>query len=277
MEELLRNAWLGWQDYRYYGKMAALLLASLLFLGFSKKWRRQGALFLYTTAMTVCCVLPVTAILLMLYQTKFYDYEWIWSMVPLTAVTAYGITVFLAQYWTGFKAAQWRRGVPVTALLLTAILLSGGLGRQAGTADKAERQSAYAVLEQVLELCPGSDICLWAPQEIMEYAREADSRIRLPYGRNMWDISLNAYSYDIYDERVILMYQWMEQVRENGQTDMEEESVTLEDSVGNALELGVNCILLPGDVESEAVQRMEKALGTKAQQVEDYYLLICRL
>ena len=94
----------------------------------------------------------------------------------------------------------------------------------------------------------------------------------------MWDISLNAYAYDIYDDNVVLLYQWMERMRENGQTDAEKEELpTLEDSVGSALGLGVNCILLPGSVESGVVQRMEKALGTNAQPVGNYYLFICRL
>lgn len=278
MAGLLQNAWLGWQAYKYYGKLAALLLAVLVFLCFTRKWRRQGALLLYTAVMTVCCILPVTAVLLMLYQTRFYDYEWIWSMVPLTAVTAYGISVFLTEYWTDLKGSQWRRGLPAAAFLLTAILLSGSLGRENGTAEKAERESSHAVLEQVLDICPGADICLWAPREIMEYARETDSRVRLPYGRNMWDISLNAYAYDIYDDSAVLLYQWMEQMQENGQTDEEkEELITLEDGVSNALNLGVNCILLPGNVEAEVVQRMEKALGTNARQVENYYLFLCQL
>ena len=32
MTELMRKAWLGWEEYTDHGKLAALLLASLLFL-----------------------------------------------------------------------------------------------------------------------------------------------------------------------------------------------------------------------------------------------------
>jgi hypothetical protein len=99
MTELLRNASLGWADYKGSGKLAILLLAALMYLWFAGKWRKQKALVLYTTVAAVCCILPVTAALLMLYQTKFYDYQWIWSIVPLTAVTAYGATLFLEQQW----------------------------------------------------------------------------------------------------------------------------------------------------------------------------------
>ena len=43
MRELLRNAWLGWQNYTDDGKLAALLLAALLFLWLrNKKVSQKG-------------------------------------------------------------------------------------------------------------------------------------------------------------------------------------------------------------------------------------------
>lgn len=302
MAELLRNAWLGWQNYIDCGKQAALLLAVLLFLCFTGKWKRQGGLVLYTAVMTVCCVVPATAVLLMLYQTRFYDYEWIWSTVPVTAVTAYGISVFLTEYWTDFKGSRLR-AVPVTALVLAAIVLSGGLGVRGENPQREERERAYALLEQVSETCAGGELCLWGPREIMEYAREIRGGITLPYGRNMWDISLDAYAYDIYDKDVILLCRWMEQVEEGGQADLEveyteevsqessnggmlpekreiTEIITLEESVDNALAMGVNCIVLPGNAEAGAVRRMERTLGVEALQWRDYYIFtfekVCR-
>lgn len=278
MTELLRNAWTGWSDYKGGGKLAALLLAVLLFLWLTGKVKEQAALLVYTTVVTVCCILPVTAVLLMLYQTRFYDYEWIWSMVPLTAVTAYGITLFLARQWGGFERRNWPRALPVTLLLLAALALCGSLGGdgEARKAGRAEREEAYRTVELLKENCPGENLCLWAPEGIMEYAREADASLRLIYGRNLWDISLDAYAYDTYDERTADLYQWMGWVeRSSGwmeDEDREEMRATLEERVEDALERGANCILFPAEATPELVEAMEDKLGTEAQRLGEYLL-----
>lgn len=275
--------------------MVVLLLAGLLFLWFGRKRREEGAFLLYTTVMTVCCILPVTAVFLMLYQTRFYDYEWIWSLVPATGMTAYGMTVFLGEYRTDAKRAKWYRNVPVLFLLTTAILLSGDMGNTVGEWDsqREEKAKAYAVLEELAGEEPAGSICLWGPREILEYAREVDGGFLLPYGRNMWDPYLNAYAYDTYEESTVRMYQWMEWVGETGRPDMKaqhleeardsrvqtlkqteqpERIIRLEDSVGHALELGVNCILISENAGLDVLKRMERILGVKARFLEGYYL-----
>lgn len=282
MAELLKNAWIGWQDYTREGKLVVLLLASLLFLWFGRKHREQKALLYYTSMATACCIVPVSAVVLMLYQTKFYDYEWIWSMVPLTAVTAYGISLFWTEYCGERKAGGWRGRLPLTALLLAAVLLCGNFSGQIWKdgEGREEKQQAGIVLDMLSAHCPESNICLWAPREIMEYARETDASLRLPYGRNMWDYALNAYSYDVYDEEILLLYQWMTQVEETGETELkreaEQKAVSLEKIADYALEAGVNCVLLPESMEPKSIERMEKALGTEAQAMGDYYLLFVR-
>lgn len=293
MTELFRNARLGWTNYTGSGKLVVLLLAGLLFLWFGRKRREGRSFLLYTTVMALCCILPATAVLLMLYQTRFYDYEWIWSLVPVTGMTAYGMTVFWGEYRAEARAAKWYRDVPVLFLLIMAILLSGDMGSRAGVwdAQRTEKARAYAVLEELVEEYPAGSICLWGPREILEYAREVDGSLLLPYGRNMWDSSLNAYAYDIYEESTVQMYQWMEWVGETGRPDMEaerleegagsfgaqtpgqpERTVRLEDSVEHALEIGVNCILISENAGLDVVKRMERVLGVKARLLEGYYL-----
>lgn len=269
MTELFRQARMGWVDYIHGGKLVALLLAALLFLWFARKWREQAGLLIYTAVMAVCCILPVTAVLPMLYQTRFYGYEWIWSMVPLTAVAAYGATVFISEYWKDFDGRQWKRGLPVAVLLAVAILFCGSMGGQAWDrqAQRAEREKAFAVLEEIREKRAGADICLWAPREILEHAREIDAGCRLIYGRNMWEPSLSAYAYDVYDEETMSLYRWMEGIGEEREA---ESLADLEGSVEKALSLGADCIMLPADALPETVGRMEKALGAKAEPIEGY-------
>lgn len=284
MAEFLYNAWSGWTGYTNSGKLPALLMGVLLFLWFGRKRREQGPLLVYTSVMTICCVLPVTAAVLVLYQTKFYNYEWIWSLVPVTAVIAYGLTVFWTEYRAG-NAGAWRKVLTVTLALTVLLLLCGSLGGRAWDreARKEERLRAYSVVEQLSAAHSGERICLWAPREIMEYAREKDAGILLPYGRNIWDGFLDAYSYDLYNEDIVMMERWMEELSMTGETDAEasppEETghvITLEACVQAALEQGVNCIMITGESSDELVERMEKVLGVSAEALEGYYLFAVR-
>lgn len=321
MAEYLQNAWAGWTGYTDNGKLPALLMAVLLFLWFGRKKREHTPLLVYTSLVTICCALPVTAALLMMYQTKFYHYEWIWSLAPTTAVTAWG----LACGWTEYRAengGQWKKTVPLTLFLLAVLLFCGSLGSAVWDRDsrREERMAAYSVVEQLSGRYSGGRLCLWAPWEMMEYAREKDADILLPYGRNLRDGFLNAYSYDEYPEDIVMLEQWMEHMSMTGEADMEtapmgkEETgaeaaagekaeaadgkkteavngetvqpgkteeekparhvITLEACVEKALEQGVNCILIAGEVSEDAVARMEKALETKAEALEGYYLFV---
>ena len=276
MTELLQNASLRWNSYKGSGKIVALLLTVLLFWWFAEKEKKQRVLLFYTTVAAVCCMLPATAAFLMLYQTKFYDYEWIWSMVPVTAVTAYGLTLFLAGHWKESQG-NWRRSLPVTLLLLMAILLCGNLGgdMEARADTNAKKEEAYAVVGMLSETWPQEDICLLAPQRILEYAREADGRLRLAYGRNMWDPWLNAYAYDTYDERTTDLCQWMVWAEQASwiwmpEDDKEEMLDTLEEQVQTAVEMGVNCLLLPAGIPSDMSERIEKAMGAEVRILGDY-------
>lgn len=280
MTELLRNAWLGWQRFTTGGKLPAVLMAVLLFLWLAGEWKRQKGLYFYTVLTVMLCIFPVTAVVLMLYQTRFYDYVWLWSLVPMTVVIAWGITEFLDGHWKGLSFSQWRRGLPVTALLLAALVLCGGLGRtySGWNEESARRQKADGVIEQVLEIRDG-DICLWAPREIMEYARERTGRLRLLYGRNMWEEALNAYTYDVYSQEYRELYLWIENVNSVGDVFVEDEwqgglILQGENCMRAAAQAGVSCVLLPGSLEADIVGTLAIAWGGSASQLDGYYILI---
>lgn len=280
MTELMRNAWrLGWLRFTDSGKLAAALFAALLFLWLSGKWKRQKSLYIYTALMSLLCILPVTAMALMLYQTRFYDYEWIWSLVPMTVVSAWGITELLGELWKDFSLSQWKRALPVTALLLAGLALCSGLGGNGfdRKAKQYERQHATDVLAQVLEI-QGGDVCLWAPREILEYVRETTGSVQLLYGRNMWEESLNAYAYDTYSRELTELYLWMENVEPSGTAQVEDEQqgelwIEGESCMTAATEAGVNCILLPGSLEEGTAEKLAEVLGGSAVRLDAYYLL----
>ena len=158
----------------------------------------------------------------------------------------------------------------MTLLLLLALGLCGNLGGDAGAraGRRAEREEAYAVAGMLAERYPGEDICLLAPQAILEYAREADGRLRLAYGRNMWDISLHhvgGLAYQPYPGIPRLLHAAPD-LRQApvGAAVLHQQELPL------PVELGVNCILLPAGVPGEIRERMEAALGTRAEDMDDY-------
>jgi len=283
MAELLRNAWLGWFRITEEGKLLALFLAALLFLWIGSRQEKHRQLLRYATAATVCCIVPVTAVALMLYQTRFYDYEWIWSIVPVTVVTAYAGTKALAEYWQGFRREAWRKGLPVTAGLLAAALLCMNLSDMGADRENVREQRAEA--EKVLEIAEGEaeggSICMWAPRTVMEFSRRLDSSILLPYGRDMWEEALGAYSYDTYPEEIGELYRWMciveETCTENGYeiTDvlekMEEQELSTGECLDTAKRAGVNLLILPENTNRALLNEVMKDTGIQPELSAGYY------
>lgn len=268
MTELLRNAWNGWRAYTDPGKLAALLLISLVFLWIYYKRVPRKEFLIYTTVAVVCCIFPVTAAALMLYQTRFYDYEWIWSIVPLTAMVSYGVVLFVTEFLKEQTRGDRKKEMAVVLLLLAALALSGGMGAEPW--DDAGEQEAQRQSEEVLtalkERMAGREICLWAPREILEYAREWDGGITLLYGRDMWEPALNAYAYDVYPSELTEVYEWMEGIGE--------EPVSVRECAETVKETPVNCILLPGTADEETLACFGEVMGLQAEELGSYYLWI---
>ncbi len=264
----------------------ALFLMSLLFLWIGCKPEKQKALLHYSTVSAICYIVPVTAAALMLHQTRFYDSEWIWSIVPVTITAAYAGTKVLAEYWQGFRREAWRKGLPVTAGLLAAAFLCGGLS-DAGVDRKSERswrEQTGAILEVLRAEDSGmeSGVCMWAPRKMMEYARRLDSIILLPYGRDMWEEALGAYSYDIYPEEMEKMYRWMSLVEETCTEDdfditdivaekMEEQKLSTGECLDVARQAGVNVLILPENMNHMLLNEVIRFTGVQPEYSSGYY------
>lgn len=281
MSELLKSAWLGWQEYMTAGKYAALLLLVLFFLWFRKEGEKEKPLLIYTTLVTILCIFPVSAAVLMAYQTGFYNYKWIWSYVPLTLLIAYGGTIFLTEYWERYKKKVWQC-VGITAAVLTLGVLCGSMGQDVfdGGEKRQEREAANTILEALRTEADAEEICLWAPKEIMASARAFDGKIQLIYGRNMWDAALGAYSYDTYSESEKMLYLWMCNAEESGMVEYAPEELTqgvlelsLEAILETAKAAGVNRILLPGNILPEELENLARAWKVQPRQLGAYYLI----
>lgn len=268
MTELFRSAWSGWRVYTGAGKLAALLLISLMFLWIYYKRVNRKDFLIYTTVSAGCCILPVTAAGLMLYQTRFYDYEWIWSMVPLTAMVCYGTVLFVTAFLKEQAKGDKRKEIGAVLLLLAALALCGSMGAKPWDCEEEqkERRQSEKVLAGLKERMAGSEICLWAPREILEYAREYDGGITLLYGRDMWEPALNAYSYDVYSPELTEVYEWMEGIGE--------EPISPGECAGILETTRVNCILLPGTAGEETLACFGEIMNVQPEELGSYYLLI---
>ena len=95
MWRMVQDAWAGWINFTDSGKMAALAIVALLYLWLAFRCKGpQKRLMIYGAITVTLCICPATAAVLMYYQTRFYNYQWIWSMVPLTALIAFAGTLF---------------------------------------------------------------------------------------------------------------------------------------------------------------------------------------
>uniref|UniRef100_UPI00405799E3 hypothetical protein n=1 Tax=Acetatifactor sp. TaxID=1872090 RepID=UPI00405799E3 len=274
MMELLESAWPGWLQFTSGGKIVALLLLALIIYWFARNnWKDYwGALGTYATIMTVCCICPLTATVLMEYQTRFYHYQWIWNLVPITIVVAFAATLLWTELMERCSKRKNSKGrmIAITFGLVGVICISGGMGAPQWEPEKenAKCRETLQVLE-ALQQYSEEPIVLWAPQPIMEYARAVDGRICLPYGRNMWDITLNAYTYDVYGADEKDLYAWMCNAEIYG---TENENLTVTSCADLARNLGVTHILLPGIMQPEILTELEDYLDVKAENLEGYYL-----
>ncbi|MBR1701874.1 MAG: hypothetical protein IJ716_07960 [Lachnospiraceae bacterium] len=289
MTAWMQPAWQGWRNFITEGKLPAVLIAVLLYLLFSERGRAmfggRRKLIYYGAVAAGACLFPGTAAILMKYQTAFYDYPFIWSIVPVTALIAFGGVVILQEHWrrdAGIKGFLFNLVLTVSCILVLSIC--GGLGIEWAVSDtdgngyapvsEEARTQAEDVLREVREnmmFRTNAEICLWAPREIMEYARlqgetagMAGAIPKLLYGRNMWDEALNAYTYDGYPEELHQLYEWMEETADgNGKK--------LQSNVEKAFSMGANCVLLPKGIVGFNPESVDWA---QVVELEQYYLLM---
>lgn len=329
MRTLLQSALTGWTDYTQHGKFAAFLLLAIVYLGFvlrgpsdadawgkmdetieqpggtadSRARRRLFQLYLYGVLITLGCICPVTALILLKYQTAFYSYVWIWAAVPQTALIAWATADFLNKLWQDRSA----RTVIATVILFGILFLGGNPvseWTQAQTAQipalsgmpqqRQEKVSAWETLEQLsayhAEAGNNEEFCLWAPKEIMAASRAYSAGIHPVYGRSIWDASLGSYSYDTYEIWQEDLYLWMNHLEATGETEYlrTDESAGEEttaaatagrtidfaaclDSAGQA---GIDYILLPGNLSEETQEALQKTAGQELQPFGGYFLIV---
>ena len=292
MAELLKEAAEGWRELISDGKYMVFYMAALMYLWYRRLQlvKKRGEhdsraemswqLAVYAAFILAVAAIPPAGMALRIYQTRFYDYTWVLAYIPMTLIIAFGTVEAYMDCYKSFSDRRPWKAAGLAAVFLAVFLLCGNLQTEATGDDGAYERTSHLLkfLEERQKSGNADGICLWAPADLMTYARMQNGEITLLYGRNMWDEALNAYSYDSYSPEIEASYRWMEdcsdyllgaalqdiQETEGGTAGETAEETTFRETadqcIKTALSSGVNCMILPEGTEREGTE----AGGTEA-------------
>lgn len=236
---ILENLRGGYESFIQNGQYLILYMTALLFMWFQEE--KGSKRFLeYAFVLLLLLLCPVTAVLLLRYQTAFYNSEHLWVLLPMTAFIAYGLTVVLEKMAAaGIGRRRTRLWETFFTLLLVILLfLCGTLTPARAVSEESEHGARLPKeAEEVLGMLSLSEEEIWilAPDDIAGWARSYSGKILLPYGRNLWDRTLTAYIYDDYTGDELELHEWINgslYVSEEDGTDLEESYLSICSSRG---------------------------------------------
>lgn len=267
-------------------KLLVLFFAVLLFAWLSEKkviTGKQNHLLIYSLMMTAVLLIPVTAVAVLLYQTAYYDYEWSWSMVPVTAVIAFGIVLLLEQ-----EVSQKRKGL-MTVVIVCILCLCGNQGSCQKVPEKEAllRVEMNEILNGVYAVSDSQGTVLWGTSGVMQEARRRDGKIRLIYGRDMWDKKAGAYDYEAYSRELTEAYAWLEEamVHYDLATGLDNPGETmsfLEEQYGwtegadkhveEVIMAGANTMVLPTLIGNYVEENLKEAVAGQGKEIKRVFV-----
>ncbi len=195
------TAFLVWQNISGSGMLAALYVCAVVFLFFQEKETYKRILLVYLPAFWLGVLfLPVTyKIVAEVIDVEIY-YRFFW-MLPMTLVIAYTAVQVYHLYRGKYRGL-------VAVGLVAVLMLSGDFVYNNWRYTKAENE--FHVPDSVVEICDsmhaeGREVLALFPMELMQYVRQYDSTICMPYGRNVLveDWNINHPLYDMMEAEVV--------------------------------------------------------------------------
>lgn len=285
LREFLGRTLSGFEAYIAEYKYIALAICCMIYA--FANWERfrktkQGIFLIFSCGMGLMILFPLTGMVLQVYQTRFYDYPWIWSCVPLTAMVAWGIVTILidqtAEHTEADSKKTWSLKNGILFLAMIAVLYmcgNRGLLQKADEAILEDEQAAAEILTYLEEKNLIDDHVIWAKAGVMQYMRSHNGQVILYYGRDMWEAKSGAYDYEEYSEEEIACYDWMEimssdhnmyLIEVEQETEDLLEALATDQMIKNAHEQGVNMIILPTEMTIRVDGHMQAV--AKAGNVE---------
>lgn len=189
-----------WQNISGSGMLVALYVVALLYLFFREKETYKRILLIYLPLFIIAVLLlPITyrTIATVIDEELYYRFFW---MLPMTLVIAYTAVELYHSYRGKYKKL-------VALGLALVIILSGDFLYDNWRYSKAENE--FHVPQEVVDICDlihtdGREVMALFPMELMQYVRQYDGTICMPYGRNIlvgeWDIFHTLYfTFEIHE------------------------------------------------------------------------------
>ena len=175
--------------------MEAVCLWAYMFVHFyfHEKETYKRILLIYLPFFWIAVLLlPVTyrVIATVIDEELYYRFFW---MLPMTLVIAYTLVQLYHLYAGKYKKL-------LVVLLVLVLMASGNFLYNNWRYSKAENE--YHVPQNVVDICDlihtdGREVMALFPMELMQYVRQYDGTICMPYGRNIlvgdWDIFHTLY------------------------------------------------------------------------------------
>jgi len=173
-------------------------------------------LSVYAIVMSLVLVCPLTASLLRLYATRHTPYVMLWAALPVVIFTAYFLTGVIA-----YAARHRGKALILPSIVAVCMLLlctNLGVPNVSYTAQTASETTEYDELISYMSDNGLTEGTVWAPSDVITYIRAYAPEYSVLYGRNMWEESLNAYTYDTYSDDLAELYEYMEDFQSNALT-----------------------------------------------------------
>lgn len=174
----------------------ALFLITILYLYIVRKAGKPIVTYSIIAAFLV--LLPVTNYCLGLLYQNFYTGEELYWLLPVFVLPAYTITEL---YQMNMQA--WKKKVMLPIVAIVAILCGWMSFDKATVPAQSETVILQELDKEWIEvyekILPHNPVMV-APKELMIHAREYSGEIRLPYGRDLWEVNLDYAFYDPYEE-----------------------------------------------------------------------------
>ncbi len=183
-----------WQAISGSGALCALYLCAVIFLLLTEKRKSIRLLFVYFPLLLLAvllCPLTYRVSSLLLDEEIYYRFFW---MLPMTATLAYSGVRLYEMYRGKYRPL-------VGAAILALFMLCGDYVYDSWQFSAAENE--YHIPQTVVDICDrmhrdGREVVAVFPSELMQYVRQYDCTILMPYGRDMLFM-------DVYDELYELM------------------------------------------------------------------------
>ena len=183
-----------YEGYIGSGMLAGLFLVAMIYLFFSEKNKNIRILFLYMPMLTLIlyfCPLFAAIVYSFTGEEIYYRQLWLLPVVPVLAYTAVKILM----------KCNGKKRVLAGMAMVGILLLSGRLVYKSPYFSPAE--NPYHVPQTVVEICDTIQteetlVKAVFPGEFLQYVRQYNSRIWMPYGREML-VARWGFQYDLFD------------------------------------------------------------------------------